>query len=785
MTRRWFHTFTQYQRQARDVSGDLRSDAELLELFRAQHDQNAFELLVWRHGSMVWGVCLRVLGDPHEAEDAFQATFLVFVRKAHSIGRRESVGSWLYKVAYRISSRLRAQSTRRPAPAPVPEMAAEPDGMDEPSCAVEQRELLAILDEEVQGLPEKYRTPLVLHFLLGRTCREVAQELDWPLGTVATRLTRARGLLQERLARRGIAPALALILGTPAGANAVTARAALIATTVRAAWNYAAGASGAAGVSATRSVLLAEGVLHAMRLSKWKIAAALVGIVLFGGGAFWGLRLGIASEHAATADEPPRPVELARDDWPTLGGSSFRNMVNLTSKKIPDEIDDRTGKNIKWKAALGSRALGGPVVAGGRIFVGTNNENPRDARVRGDRGVILCFEEATGKFLWQAAHPKLPAGRVNDWPQQGITSTPTIDGDRLYYLSNRCTVVCARTAGKEGKSDIVWECDLITQFNVFPHEKSPCSPLVVGDLVFVVSSNGVDEGHVQIPAPEAPSFLALNKKTGNVVWKDSSPGKNILHTQWSSPAYAEIGGKPQVIFPGGDGWLRAFEPATGKLLWKFDANPKNAKYLANGKGTRNDFLAMPVVHEGRVYIGVGQDPEHGDGVGHLWCIDPAQPKAIPADRDISPELVTDATVDPPLMKANPASGVVWHYGGPDARPGAARPFHFGRTMSTCAVHDGLVYAAELNGYLHCLEAKTGRVLWVHDLKAAVQGSPLWVDGKVYLGTDDGDLWVFEHGKAKPTPKQMELGGPIRTTPVVANGVLYVMTNSTLFAIAPK
>src|SRR5262249_53736116 len=153
--------------------------------------------------------------------------------------------------------------------------------------------------------------------------------------------------------------------------------------------------------------------------------------------------------------------------------------------------------------------------------------------------------------------------------------------------------------------------------------------------------NGVDEGHINIPAPQAPSFIALDKRTGRLLWQDNSPGKDIMHGQWSNACYAEIGGVPQVIFPGGDGWLHAFEPETGQKLWKFDCNPKKApRYTLGGKGERSDFIAAPVVYENRIYIGTGQDPEHYEGVGHLYCIDPAGKTG-----DISPELITKDAKD--------------------------------------------------------------------------------------------------------------------------------------------
>jgi outer membrane protein assembly factor BamB len=420
--------------------------------------------------------------------------------------------------------------------------------------------------------------------------------------------------------------------------------------------------------------------------------------------------------------------------------------------------------------------------------------------------VLLCLDEKTGNFLWQAIYDKLPAGRVVDWPLQGICSTPHVDGDRLYFINNRCEVVCADVAGNAETKRVkeIWKLDMMKELGVFPHNLACSSPLVVGDLLFVVTSNGVDEGHINIPNPKAPSFVTLAKTTGKVLWKDNSPSANLvkaqegtrkgptsfkdlvnrglllMHGQWSSPAYAEPNGKPQVIFPGGDGWLYAFEPKTGKLIWKFDCNPKDSRYELGGTGTRSDFIASPCIHENRLYIGVGQDPEHKEGVGHLWCID------ITKEGDVSPELVVDDAMLPPKTKPNPNSAAVWHYGGfIDPRPKRGRSYSFGRTLSTCCVHGGLVYAGELAGILHCLDAKTGKQYWEHDMDANTWCSPFFVDGKIYIGNDKSQVLVFKHGKNKELLATNELDGKVCATPVAMNGVLYVMTEEKLYAIENK
>lgn len=145
----------------------------------------------------------------------------------------------------------------------------------------------------------------------------------------------------------------------------------------------------------------------------------------------------------------------------------------------------------------------------------------------------------------------------------------------------------------------------------------------VGDILLVNSSNGVNATHITIPAPNAASFFALDRRTGELIWKDNSPGANIVHGQWSSPSVVVVNGKPQALFGGGDGWLRSFDPqgdgnGGSKLLWKFDCNPKDSKWRPGGGGTRNNIIAAPVVYDGLIYLAVGQDPEHGDGMGHLY-----------------------------------------------------------------------------------------------------------------------------------------------------------------------
>ena len=447
-------------------------------------------------------------------------------------------------------------------------------------------------------------------------------------------------------------------------------------------------------------------------------------------------------------------------DWPMWGANGSRNMVSAETG-IPRTWDIKTKDKIKWVAEIGSQSYGNPVVADGKVFLGTNNELLRDAEQGDDRGVLMVFRETDGEFLWQMTHEKLAAGRVNDWPEQGVCSSPAVVDGVVYYVSNRAEVLALDAEGfRDGENDgpvqneqytseldgdVIWALDMYNDLGVFPHNMAATSPLVVGDMLFVNTSNGVDESHINIPSPRSPSFLAINRHTGEILWEDSSPGRNILHGQWSSPAYGEAGGKQQVIFAGGDGWLYSFVPETGDLIWKFDTNPKDSEWK-QGRGDRNNLIATPVILDGIVYIAVGQDPEHGEGVGHLWAIDAS------GEGDVT------------------ESNLVWHH-----------PFR--RTISTVAIHDGIVYVPNFSGFFHALDRETGKLVWEYDMLAAVWGSPYVVDGKVMLGDEDGDLTVLKAGREMEVLAEIGFGNVIYSTPIAANGTLYVMTRSHLYAIA--
>jgi RNA polymerase sigma factor (sigma-70 family) len=280
-------------------AGDL-SDAELVRRFAVQRDEAAFTALVQRHGPLVLGVCRRLLGNVNDAEDAFQATFLVLVRKAGSIGKRASVRSWLYSVACRVARRARATRERRSArEKPLPDVPAA-RFLDE----VMWRDVREVLEEEVQRLPEGYRLPFLLWHLEGKTLEAIARELNWPLGTVSTRLTRARQRLRTRLARRGLGLAVALAAIALARNSAPAAvPEVLAASTIRAALRLAAGQEIADTVSPAVAGLT-EGVHKAMNMDRLKVVAMVLlalGVLAAGAGLL-AYQL-LAAEPAGGAEE--------------------------------------------------------------------------------------------------------------------------------------------------------------------------------------------------------------------------------------------------------------------------------------------------------------------------------------------------------------------------------------------------------------------------------------------------------------------------------------------------
>lgn len=513
-------------------------------------------------------------------------------------------------------------------------------------------------------------------------------------------------------------------------------------------------------------------------------------------------------------------MKVGKYDWPQWGGSPHRNNTPQ-GENIPHEWNLDNGDNVLWAMPLGSQTYGNPVVANGKVFVGTNNTHGYLKRFpnKVDLGCLVAFEEKTGKFLWQASSQKLPSGRVNDWPLMGICSTVCCDDTRLWYNTSRGEVLCLDVEGfhdgendgpykaepneNKDEADVIWRYDLMGSLGVFQHNMCSCSITCSGDYCFCITGNGVDDDHINIPAPNAPSFICLDKNSGKLLWSDKSPGLNILHGQWSSPCAFEVGGQAQVVMGGGDGWIYSFDPAGdgkggAKLLWKFDGNPKESAYSLSGRSTRNHIIGTPVFYDGYVYAGVGEDPEHGEGIGHYYCIDPTKrgdislELAIGADgKEMPPRRLqcVDTKKGEKAVK-NPNSGAVWHFDSVDRNKNGKNEFEetMHRTIGSAAIKDDLLFIADFAGLVHCIDAKKtsedGKpiVYWAHDMFAAAWGSVLIVDGKVYIGDEDGDITIFELSKKLNILAENNMVNSVYSTPIVANNTLFISNKSTIFAI---
>ena len=458
-------------------------------------------------------------------------------------------------------------------------------------------------------------------------------------------------------------------------------------------------------------------------------------------------------------------------------------------KDLVDSFDPVGGRNIRWRVALGTQSYATPIVAGGKVLIGTNNDVPRDAKHTMDAGVLMCLNEKDGSLSWQLVCPKLEGDRYYDWPHTGWQSPPSVEAEKVYVVSNRGEVLCLDLNGlangndgpyqDEGKhmsprgmgeeavtatdGDIIWVFDMVKEAGIWPHDAAHTSILIDGPLLYVNTGNGVDNTHKKIRKPDAPSLIVLEKATGKLVAMDDEKiGDKIFHATWSSPCIGEVNGKRMAVFGGGDGVVYGFEavdrsPAdTGevqklKKVWWFDCDPAGPKgdihpYSGNRKTSPSNIMGMPVFYDGRVYVTAGGDFWWGKRQSWLKCIDPSK------EGDVT------------------KSAEVWSY---------SMETH---CMSTPAIADGLVYVADAARIVHCIDIKTGEAIWTHKTNGEMWASPLVADGKVYIGTCKGDFWILAAGREKKVLCQVSLGSQISGTATAANGVIYVGTMKEIWAI---
>ena len=461
--------------------------------------------------------------------------------------------------------------------------------------------------------------------------------------------------------------------------------------------------------------------------------------------------------------EPGEPVASPLVSAPSVAPQPQTAVTHTGNPPI--DWDTTTGRNIVWSVELGNETYGRPVVAGDAVYVGTDNSRPMNPAFQEASGVLMAFRVTDGAFLWQDVAPKMERG-LREFLLPSTTSAPYVDGNRLYYVTAECQLRSLDTQGfRDGENsgpyreevfqdnaaaDIAWELDMCFRLGVFPHEASNSEVLPVGDLLMVSTSNGQNEGHTRVPSPRAPSLIAVDKHSGEVVWRVIGPGGQVLHGQWSSPVAANVNGRMQVLFGGGDGWLRAYDAASGHEVWRFDGNPKDARWMPRpGVLSRSSIIASPVFADGRVFVAMGQDPTHGNG-----------PSLIHA---ISPNGQGDVT----------KSRLLW----------TSR--EVGRVVGTPIVKDGLVYVGDLGGTVHCLDAATGAHVWKHETNEAIWGCLLLAGDRLYVGNVDGSMTVLRTGRRKELLAQIEMDAPLYSRPALVGDALYLATAQRLYLIAAK
>ncbi len=489
-------------------------------------------------------------------------------------------------------------------------------------------------------------------------------------------------------------------------------------------------------------------------------------------------------------------------------------------------IDLATTRNVRWVCQLGSQTFGNVTVAGGKVYVGTNDFAIGDKKYQSSRGGLLkCLDESTGKLLWQLVIPRFETDKPNfnyDCMDLGICSSPTVEENRVYLVTNRGEVLCLDTEGmangndgpfeEEGKfsvpsgrqpvspgprdGDIIWRFDMVHDIPVWPQDASNCSILLHGDFLYVNTSNGVDSSHDRLPYPDAPTLIVLDKKTGRMVAHDEEHmGRRCFHGHWSNPSLGRVGSKDLVFFGGGDGICYAFEalnvvrrsasqfttrsvvpqedlsrehgtgPVGLKKVWSFDCNPPEYKFK---DGKPIPYRAGDVrLHRGNENDGTWVGPSeiiatpvfYKNRVYIATGQDPSHGRGRGMLSCIDATQTGDVT----------QTACVWRFNQID------------RSLSTVSIADGLLYAADTFGGLYCMDPDNGHVYWSHQLHQEIWGSTLVADGKIYVGTQKS-FWVLAAGKEKKILHEIKLGAPSFCTPIAANGVLYVTSHRYLWAV---
>jgi outer membrane protein assembly factor BamB len=441
----------------------------------------------------------------------------------------------------------------------------------------------------------------------------------------------------------------------------------------------------------------------------------------------------------------------AADDWPMFGRDASRNSVS-PEKDPPTEwsLEEGRERHLAWKGRLGSWSFVSPIVASGIVWVGTNTEDPKN-----DGGVLLAFREKDGLLLGRSVSLRRRAEFPPQDPRRSpVRCTPLVEGDRLWFVSTRWEALCLDIrALRDGPGEIreVWKVDLIEKLGVTP--QTHCNGMgphcAIGGSyrgrIYLSTGHAPGRKDGKPEGSEAPTLICLDKETGEVLGREPTGiAEGTVLANWSAPLLLEADGKGTLLFGAGDGFLYAFDPIPNpgtkqfRPLWKVDCNPQGTD-----PRRRQGIAATPTAVRGRVYAILGTEPDVSDS-GALSCIELATGKLLWQDSKIT------------------------------------------TSMSTPVVHESVVYAVEQTGFLNALDAGTGRPLWKHDFLSSVLGTPILVDGRLFAGTTDGTIVLFDvRGPATDRPtilKKHDFPHQSCGSPIYANGTLYVASDCWLYAI---
>ncbi len=475
-------------------------------------------------------------------------------------------------------------------------------------------------------------------------------------------------------------------------------------------------------------------------------------------------------------------------DWPQHGRTNQRNMTS-DDAGLPVSFEPGTtntpAENIKWTVSFDGEIRGLPIVANGKVYLATaasadNPKYPLPTRKDWKKGTLYCFDEQTGESLWQlTSNEEQRGGTIG---QFGLTTAPVVEDDRLYVFGGRNYVFCLTTEGlgagnvgpitneeelykikapytiEDNDADMVWQFEAKKHWpKINYHNAYAYSPLVVGEYIYSSTGNGavkdleyMNPDHPPRPNADVPTLMMLNKKTGELIAHDTElMARGMIHGSWGTPCVGIVEGKSQILFGGCDGIIYGFDPqpelvpgevGTLKKIWSFDPNIHLDTYR------RYETFGAPVCVDGKVYAAISDDWTHPKDPGILVCIDAAKKGDITH------------------------TGLVWQYRDIGISDGAV------------SISKGLVYAADLNGRVHCLDKETGKPYWILKTSGAIRANTVVADGKVYVGNSRGEFYILKEGKKLEVLHRTKFPQGISGSCVVANGGLFVPAGDTLYAI---